>query len=182
MLLQLLIIGVVVAINNLVVALALGVMQQKRHRARILLVFGAFEFLVPLIGVWLGSTLAGALAEHTEWLGPVLLISLGLFTLFSARASGQDREKLAQSVTTWQGLVMLSAGLSLDNLLVGFSLGLGGTAPLLLAGTILIFSVSAAALGLQIGHRVQRHYEAIGAAVSGVLLIGLGAAMLAGWL
>jgi putative Mn2+ efflux pump MntP len=182
MLLQLLIVGVVVAINNLVVALALGVMRQERYRARILVVFGAFEFFVPLIGVWLGSTLAGILAEQTEWLGPALLMGLGLFTLLSARASRRDRKKLAGAVTTWRGLLMLSAGLSLDNLLVGFSLGLGGASPLLLAGTILIFSVSAAALGLQIGHRVQRHYESIGAAVSGVLLIALGAAVMAGWL
>ncbi|MFP4207457.1 MAG: manganese efflux pump MntP family protein [Wenzhouxiangella sp.] len=180
--LEILVIGLVVAINNMVVALALGVLEQRRYRHRILLVFGSFEFFVPLIGVWLGSRLARVITEHTEWLGAVLLIGLGVFTLLSARVSQRDRARLANAVTTWRGLVLLSAGLSLDNLLVGFSLGLGGTSPLLLATTILICSVSAAAIGLQIGHRVQRHFETPGAVASGLLLTGLGIGMLVGWL
>ncbi len=182
MLLQFLIIGLVVAINNMVVALALGVMRQKKYRVRILVVFGAFEFFVPLIGVWLGSNVARMITEQTEWLGAVLLLGLGVFTLLSARVSRRDRKKMASAVTTWRGLLMLSAGLSLDNLLVGFSLGLGGTSPLALAGTIMVCSVTAAAIGLQIGHRVQKNYDLIGAVVSGTLLIGLGVAMMAGWL
>ena len=147
-----------------------------------MLVFGAFEFSVPLVGVWLGASLAQLVTARTDWLGPVLLIGLGLFTLLSARVSRRDRRRMASAVTTWHGLVVLSAGLSLDNLVVGFSLGLGGIPALTLAGTILICSVTAAALGLQVGHRVQRHYDSIGAGISGALLTALGAALLAGWI
>ncbi|TVS12159.1 MAG: hypothetical protein EA419_05750 [Wenzhouxiangella sp.] len=180
--LQFLIIGVVVATNNLVVALALGVMGQKEYRARILLVFGLFEFFVPLIGVWLGLNAARMIAEQAEWLGALLLMGLGLFTLATVRVSRRDRKKLARALTTWRGLLVLSAGLSVDNLLVGFSFGLGGVSPLALASTIGICSVIAAAVGLQIGHRVQKDYTSIGAVISGTLLVGLGAALLGGWL
>ena len=180
--LQFVIIGIVVATNNLVVALALGVTGQRNYRARILLVFGAFEFLVPLIGVWLGLNAARRIADVGEWLGALLLMALGLFTLVSVRFSRTDRKKLASAVTTWRGLLLLSAGLSVDNLLVGFSFGLGGVSPLALAMTIMLCSVAAAALGLQIGHRVQKDYASTGAVVSGALLIALGAALFGGWL
>jgi len=74
-------------------------------------------------------------------------------------------------VTSWWGLITLSAGLSADNLVLGFSLGLEGVKPLALAFTIMLCSVLFAWVGLMLGQRIQRNYEREGAALSGVLLI-----------
>jgi len=85
-------------------------------------------------------------------------------------------------MTSWRGLATLSAGLSTDNLMVGFGLGLGGVSPLALATTIMVCSVGFAAVGLEAGRRVSRDYERPALAVSGVALIGLAAASALGWL
>jgi manganese efflux pump family protein len=174
--------GLVISANNLTVALALGAIGQRRNQGRILLVFGGFEFSVPLIGVWLGRQMSDTLAAHTDWLGPVLLAGLGMATLVSSRGSPRDRAKLARTVTSWRGLITLSAGLSVDNMVVGFGLGLGGVSALALATTIMCFSVVFAWIGLQVGHCVKQNYESAGTAATGLLLIMLAGAMLSGWI
>jgi putative Mn2+ efflux pump MntP len=172
--------GIVIGLNNLTVALSLGAMGKRDRQARILLVFAVFEFMLPLLGVWLGQQVSGRVANYAAWLGPALLILLGALTLISAiRVSKADREKLAKAVTSWWGLITLSASLSTDNLLAGFALGLDGIEPLALALTIMTFSVLFAWGGLNMGHRIQRNFEREGAALSGVLLILLALWMLA---
>lgn len=175
--------GIVIGLNNLSVSLSLGAMGQRSRQARILLVFAGFEFMVPLLGVWLGQQLSGKMAGYAEWLGPALLIVLGAITIVSATGSSRyERDKLAKAVTSWWGLITLSAGLSSDNLLVGFGLGLGGMKPLALAFTIMICSVLFAWAGLNLGHRIQRNFKRAGALASGALLILLAVAMIVGWL
>jgi len=179
---SLLVFGVVIALNNLALSLTLGALDGRRHRLRILTVFAVFEFSVPLIGVWLGRGLAQAVAADLDWLGPVILASLGVMTLLSLRSDGHERAHLVAAMTSWRGLIALSAGLSTDNLLVGFGLGLEGVPPLALATTIMVCSVSFAAVGLHVGHRVSRDFERPSLAVSGAALIGLAAAAALDWI
>ncbi len=77
-------IAIVIALNNLTVSLSLGAMGQRSYQTRILLVFGVFEFMLPLIGVWLGQQISSRLVSYTDWLGPLLLAILGAVTVFSA--------------------------------------------------------------------------------------------------
>ncbi|HMB12931.1 MAG TPA: manganese efflux pump [Roseovarius sp.] len=182
MILTLLAFGVVIALNNMALALTMGALGGRKHRLRILTVFAVFEFSLPLIGVWLGQSLARAVAADLGWLGPVILAALGGMTLLSLRSGPRERAQLVQAMTSWRGLVALSAGLSMDNLVVGFGLGLGGVSPLALAGTIMVCSVSFAALGLHLGHRVSRDFERPAVAISGVALIALAIGTGLGWL
>jgi putative Mn2+ efflux pump MntP len=179
--LQLLLLGVVIGANNFATALALGALGQSARWARILSVFAAFEFTVPLVGIWIGQQVAGSVVGATGWLGPVLLAGLGVWTLYEATRPSADLQRLARWLTSWRGLVLIAAGMSLDNLVLGFGLGLGGMPPLLLATTIMVFSVGFAAIGLRLGRRARRDYETISEVITGVLLILLGAADWLGW-
>lgn len=174
--------GVVIGANNLSVSLTLGATGQRSRRLRILLVFAFFEFTVPLTGVWLGQRVSSAISGSASWIGPVLLAGFGVFTIITSRRSRKDRRQLAEAVTSWKGLAGLSAGLSVDNLVVGFSLGLHGIPPLAMATTVMCFSVAFSWLGLQVGHRVRKDFGTTGTAVTGVLLILLAGASLAGWI
>ena len=171
--LQLIVLGAVIGINNLATALTLGALGQQERRWRVLLVFAVFEFSVPLIGLWLGQLASESIAAKAEWLGPLLLACLGFWTLFEATRRTREQASLARWLTTWQGLLVLSALLSLDNLVVGFSLGLGGIAPLLMAVTIMTFSVIFSWVGIEIGARSRRNYETLAELVSGLFLLGV---------
>lgn len=179
---ELLVLGAVIGSNNFATALALGALGQEVRRRRIVLVFGAFEFAVPLAGLWLGRRASAAVADAADWVGPGLLALLGLWTILSAVRSRRSAEALAAQATRWGGLLALSAGLSLDNLIVGFSLGLRAMEPLALATTIALFSMGFAWLGLRLGGRARERHRRASEAATGLLLIALAAALAAGWI
>jgi putative Mn2+ efflux pump MntP len=176
LLIQLDILGVVIGFNNFATALALGAVGVGKRVRRILTVFAAFEFTVPLIGLWLGQNASRSVIGASSWLGAVLLMALGLLTVFQSTREARDTKVLAAKITTWRGLVFLSAGLSIDNLVVGFSLGLRGIPALSLATTIMAFSVTFAWIGLTIGGRGRRNYEKLTEAMAGILLLALAGA------
>jgi len=174
-------IGTVVGVNNFAVALMLGSMGQYCRRWRITGMFGVFEFAVPLIGLVLGSAVAGYLAGAGKLIGATLLLVLGAMSMRAPARSEEERTRLARQVTTWRGLAALSLGLTLDNLVVGFALGLGDTDPLLLAATIAAFAMCFTLIGLELGRHGRREREAAAQTLSGVLLIALGVGIALGW-
>ena len=178
---DLVILGIVIGSNNLAVALALGALGQAARRYRVMLVFGLFEFWIPLIGIWIGSATAKAIALQTNFIGGLLLIGLGLLTVVGGIRNRQNDEKLARYVTRWRGLIFLAAGLSTDNLVVSFSLGLGNAEPLAVASAIAFFSVLFTWVGMRLGRESRRNWERMAKLFSGLLLIGLGMSIMLGW-
>jgi len=91
-------------------------------------------------------------------------------------------EKLSRRVGSWGGLAVLAAGLSADNLVLGFGLGMRGLDPLLLALTITLFSVSFANVGITLGRAGHQHHARRSEIGAGLLLLGAGVAFAMGWL
>jgi len=182
MLAELVVLGMVIGSNNLATALALGALGQKVRRWRVVFLFGLFEFCIPLLGMVLGQSASRTFTDSVDWLGPLLLALLGAWTILSSVRSKDEAEKLASKVTTWPGLIALSAGLSVDNLIAGFSLGLGKIEPLVLAATIAAFSIAFALIGLSLGHRAQDRHRRLAGIATGLLLIALAVAVAAGLL
>jgi len=178
---QLLILGAIIGSNNLATALAIGSLGEVARRWRVVLVFAVFEFTIPLVGLRIGRQASQAAASYVSWLGPVILLVLGGWIVFSALRSTDDAQELAEKVTSWRGLIALSAALSIDNLIVGFSLGLGEIDPLSLAATIGGFAIVFAYLGMAIGNRAQARHRKITKAGTGVMLVALGAAVAMGF-
>ena len=178
---ELLLLGVAVGANNLAVALALGALGRTFRRGRVMLVFGVFEFTLPLVGMWMGRGLAARLGLASSLPAAVLLVGLGLLALGSAFRSSAQGDKLARRVKSWGGLALLAAGLGLDNVLVGLGLGLGEVEPLLVAGTIASFSVAFTWLGMTLGRASRRQWETAAAVGAGLLLVVLGVLVGMGW-
>lgn len=174
---NLIILGIVVGANNLAVALALGALNGKRRKRRIVLTFGLFEFCVPLIGLLLGSLASKLIADYATYLGAGILILLGLLTAINGLRNNKQDKDLAKSITSLKGIVFLAAGLSLDNLIVGFSLGLDNASPFLVAGTIAFFSMLFTYIGLKLGSAGKHHWQKHTKIGAGVLLILLGIAI-----
>jgi len=180
--LELLVLGIVVGSNNFATTLALGSLGQTDRRWRILLVFAVFEFGVPLLGLALGRSASVYVANQIDWLSPLLIAGLGLWTLLISTRSTRDQKKLARWLSSWRGLVLLSAGLSLDNLVVGFSLGLGQVPIFTTATVIMMCSVAFAWTGLRLGALGRREYESYAEMISGLLLLGVAWMVWTGWL
>ncbi|MFO7728972.1 MAG: manganese efflux pump [Desulfonatronovibrio sp.] len=180
--LKLIILGIVIGSNNFAVALTLGAMGQIAYRYRVMTVFGVFEFVVPLIGICLGRAVAEVAGLHSNAIGAVILLGLGFLAVTGGIKSSRYDDRIARLTVCWSGLTLLAAGLSIDNLMVGFSLGLGKVQPLLLAGTISFFSVVFTWLGMRLGSESRRRWEQMAKIATGSLLMLLGVATGLGWL
>lgn len=178
---ELLLLGGAIAANNTAVALALGALGQYRWRGRIIITFGIFEFGVPLIGITLGRTTAYWIEQEAVWVGALMLALLGGWILATSFRQEDADDAMTSRITTWTGLVVLAAGLSLDNLLIGFSLGLGTVDALTVATTICIFSVVFTWIGLYVGHVVDATFRHYLTAIAGVLLLILAALKVMQW-
>lgn len=179
---ELIALGAVIGANNLAAALALGALGERRRGARIVAAFGLSSFLVPLVGLLIGQSLAADLSETGRWISAALLALLGLATLRAAGHSAREDERLLHAVTSWRGLVALSLGLSLDNLFVGFALGLEDAGTLLVAAVIAVFAIAFTMIGLRAGERGHRRRETLAEAGAGLALLAVAAAVAAGLL
>ena len=174
-LVNLLLIGVVIASNNLSVSFTLGALNQKKHIWRIILVFGIFEFLIPLIGAIIGSMMIELVEKFAPLIGGILLVGLGIFTLYNTFFNSDRKSNdLVKKVSSWKGLMLLSIGLSLDNMIVGVGLGINEQSPLALATVISVCSMVFAWIGISIGHLLKEKGAKMTEIISGLLLISLG--------
>lgn len=180
---KLLTLGVVIGSNNLSVAFALGTMDIRSFWWRIILVFGIFEFVIPLVGLLIGQQLSTYIASYASYIGGGILLILGLFMIYkSFKANKKEESNLLKKATSWLGIMSLSAALSIDNLIVGFSMGLQSFHPLttstVIAGSSVLFTI----IGLNTGKRLKHRFRKVTDIFVAFLLFLLGIASIFEWL
>ena len=93
-----------------------------------------------------------------------------------AREPGEVRRE-ARCATSWTGLIALSSGLAIDNVVVGFSLGLREVQPLLIPTLIGASAVAFTLAGPYLGRVSRRSWQTSATVVAGLLLIAIGMAV-----
>jgi manganese efflux pump family protein len=171
----LLVVAVALGLNNLAASVGIGMRGADRGtRLRVAAVFGAFETLMPLVGLLLGRGIAGQLGQAAHWFAAGLLIAAGGYILVEAvrRKEAPDPSRLRG----WR-LVAGGAALSLDNLAVGFALG-SVHVPVAVAVIVVgVTSVVMSMIGLELGARIGTALGQYGEVFSGVVLICVGVVM-----
>jgi manganese efflux pump family protein len=179
---QLLVLGIVISTDNLAIAMALGALGQAQQKWRIVLMFGLAAFVVPLLGIWVGREISTYLEDNLNWIGSLLLAIVGGWTVVTAFRRKEEQEDLAEQVTTWGGLILLAGSTSIDNLVVGLSLGMQGRPVFAIAMMSAGFVVAFTLLGIRIGNAAHRHWEQYATIAAGVMLILLAIATWAEWI
>lgn len=165
-------------LDTFAVSAAVGVSGLAwRQRLRLSLLFVAFEAGMPLVGLALGAPLAALVGDIADYIAAAVLIALGGWMLWS---DSDDDEKKARRLTGAGGLALIGLGLSisLDELAIGFSLGLlrlpAQAAIAAIAIQALIASQLGFVLGSHVGERLREGAEKLAALVLvalGVLLV-----------
>jgi putative Mn2+ efflux pump MntP len=189
---ELLLVAVALGVDNLAVAVGIGVGGVRRAvRVRVAVVFGLFEAGMPVLGVVAGHSASAALGGAARLVGGLLLAAVGGYQVFAAL-----RERVAEGSRTtadaapgggsgtWGGWRLLVSGfaLSLDNLVVGFALGayhVGLAAAALVIGVV---SVAMSLAGLEVGARLGIALGHRGDLIGGGMLAVVGIVIAAGWL
>ncbi len=155
-------------LDTFAVSAALGLQGlDPRRRLRLSLVFAAFEAGMPLVGLGLGRALGAAAGSAADYLAVALLLAVGLTMLRGEEGPGAPSTAVA-----------LGLSVSLDELAIGFALGLLGVRIWLAIALIATQAFVAAQLGLRLGSRLGSAARAGSERLAGLILAALGVALL----
>jgi manganese efflux pump family protein len=160
-------------IDTFVLGTALGAAGiAKRERLRTSLILTAFEAGMPVVGFIAGAGIGLAIGGWANYLAAAVLAVIGILMLRSGDAEeGDERNlRLLDSARGWSILV-LGVGISVDELAVGFGVGLLRLPFLLLIGLIAVQAFIAAQLGMRLGSRLAESARAAAGRVAGLLLV-----------
>jgi putative Mn2+ efflux pump MntP len=167
-------------LDSFAVAAALGASQVTTawQRLRISLVFVIFEGGMPLIGLALGSALARGIGHIADYLAAAAVIGIGVWMVL---AGDEDEEDKAGRIMTSRGLALVGLGISisLDELAIGFGIGLERLPVGAVIAAIALQAFVAAQLGLAIGAKIAERWRERAERVAGIALILLGAYLIA---
>ena len=165
-------------LDSFAVAAAIGALQVTTwwQRLRISLIFVFFEGGMPVVGLALGA-LARGIGTAADYLAAAAVISMGAWML----AGDKDEEEKAGRLASSRGLALIVLGISisLDELAVGFSIGLASLPVITVLAAIGLQAFAAAELGLAIGARIGERWRDRAERVAGITLILLGAYLIA---
>jgi manganese efflux pump family protein len=167
-------------LDSFAVAAAIGAARPVTagQRLRISMIFVAFEAGMPLIGLTLGSSLARAIGDIADYVAAAAVIGVGAWML--AHRDDDDEQAAGRLLATrGTAVIALGVSISLDELAIGFSLGLVRLPLIPVIIAIGVQALLAAQLGLSLGARISEHLRERAEQVAGVALILLGGILIA---
>jgi putative Mn2+ efflux pump MntP len=157
-------------------ALGLGGLAHDR-RLRVSLLFAAFEAGMPLIGLALGAPLGRTVGGAADYIAIGVLLAFGLYTLLGPE---RDEKRLAQlAQVRGLGALVLGVSISLDELAIGFTLGLLRLPVAIVIVLIAVQAFIVTQFGLRLGGRLSERLREGAEHLAGVALTALGVALLA---
>jgi putative Mn2+ efflux pump MntP len=158
------------------VAIAVGSRLEKlsrRHIFRLSFHFGLFQFLMPIIGWFLGRQVERLVYSFGHWIAFGLLAFIGGRMIWESFAHDRSEADLTDPTRKWS-LIVLSIATSIDALAVGLSLALLNVQ---IVGASVVIGIVAAGMtlvgmkfGRVLGERFGRRMELTG----GLILVAIG--------
>jgi putative Mn2+ efflux pump MntP len=160
-------------LDTFAVAAALGARGLPgRQRLRVSLLMSSFEMAMPVVGLLLGHALGHLVGSAADFVAIGVLALLGLWMVI--HEDGDEGEKVDR-LAAGQGLVLLALGISisLDELAIGFTIGLLHLslwlAVVLIGAQAFVF----AQIGLRLGARLNETLRERAEQLAGLALLGL---------
>jgi putative Mn2+ efflux pump MntP len=166
-------------LDTFAVAAALGALgTTPTSRLRVSLLFTAFEAAMPLVGLALGVPLGRAIGGAADYLAIGVLLAFGLYTL--VRSDEREEQAVARlAEVRGPAALLLGLSISLDELAIGFTLGLLRIPAGLVIGLIAVQTFIVTQAGLRLGHRLSHSLRESAERVAGLALTALALVLLA---
>jgi putative Mn2+ efflux pump MntP len=161
-------------LDSFAVSAALGANRPtSAQRWRLSALFVAFEAGMPLIGLAVGAPVAHRIGDAAGYVAAALLVVVGIWMLLS---NDEAEEQAAGRILTARGWAVVGIGVSvsLDELAIGFTLGLARLSVASVIIAIAVQALIASQLGLALGAHIGETWRERAEQAAGVLLILLG--------
>jgi putative Mn2+ efflux pump MntP len=178
-----LLIGLSLSLDAFAVSISSGISDRGLkpfHIFRASLFFGTFQFIMPVIGWFLGNTFVSYIEAFDHWIACVLLVFIG-GKMFAGAWPRKNKERTAEEgvdIRNLGNLFILAVAISIDALAVGLSFSMvnrGVYIPALIIGCI---TFGVCFLGFEFGKRIGVFFKAGSQIVGGIILIGIGVKIL----
>jgi manganese efflux pump family protein len=166
-------------LDTFAVAAAVGVAGLERHeRLRVSLLFAFFEGTMPLVGFLIGAGVGSAIGSSADYIAGTFLIALGAYVLWSRDEYGERAKATMLARTHGIAGIGLGIGISLDELAIGFSVGLLRLSIVVAAIIIAVEAFVAAQIGVRLGARLGEEIRERAEQLAGVVLVVFGVVFL----
>jgi putative Mn2+ efflux pump MntP len=150
-----------------------GHVRGTRPAFRLWFHFGLFQFLMPVIGWYIGVKVARLIGAFDHWVAFGLLAYVGLKMVISGFRPGRDPSVAADPTRGWI-LVGLSLATSVDALAVGLSLAMLRVDIWYPSAVIGLVTAALSFVGVELGNRLGRQFSRRAEVIGGAILILIG--------
>ncbi len=157
--------------DTVMVSISMG-FRQTRGTVKIALTFVGAEAVMPIFGLVVGQTAGRAIGDWASLIGGLALLGVAVWLIFFEDEDDEE-EKLENDLAGWT-LILTALSISLDELAVGFSIGMIGVP---VALTIILIALQAfifTLVGLTFGANLKRYLGEWAEKFAGLILGMLG--------
>ncbi len=174
--LSLLLLSLSLALDAMTVSVSVGIANPHgglRQALRLGGWFGGFQFLMPLLGGFLGELMADFLPAAAPWVSFVILATLGGRMIWDGVQPQEEKKNFDD--LSWKTLLLLAIATSIDALAAGVSINSLGFTPLFAAAVIGLTAFALSAAGTMLGKAFGKLFRRCAQMVGGVALIAIAA-------
>ena len=170
------------AVDAMCVSITNGIAVKRLQTRKVLLMaflFGAFQFIMPLLGWLLGQTFSVYIEAFDHWIACGLLGFLGGKLVFESLSKVEDDVR-SDPFTFWT-LIVMAIATSIDALAVGISFASleMSTDKIWFAFTIIgIIAFALSSVGAFLGKKLGEFFQKRSKLIAGLVLIAIGVKIL----
>ena len=142
------------------------------------LFFGGFQFIMPVLGYFLGSRFEKFISAYSHWVAFILLAFIGGKMVIEALRDSGEESSTGEYRLDYQELTILAIATSIDALAVGIVFAAQKMQPWFPSVVIGVITLFVCMLGVAIGNRFGSKYETKAQVVGGSVLILIGVKLL----
>lgn len=180
--LSLILVALALSMDAFAVAVSSGMCSARPGRGCILKLagfFGFFQFLMPIIGYFLGKSIYGFIRSVDHWVAFALLAFIGAKMIIETIREAREMEETGVCSTTkdpfgTKTLFVMAIATSIDALAVGITFALTDENIWVSSVTIGLITFALSALGVLLGNKVGTVLKKGAGLLGGVILIGIG--------